>query len=104
MRSNHSLLRHGREIRTAGTPEVLTLGKNQLLATAGRVLARVSKAATKVSDEKPQQIDLTKLGGALLTSYKRNRTGDRDELWQSPATQDDNAIPRYLDGLIPLAY
>ena len=58
MRSNHSLLRHGREIRTEGTPKVVTLGKNQLLATAGRVLARVSKAATQGSDEKPQQIDL----------------------------------------------
>ena len=36
---------------------MLTLGKNQLLATAGRVLARVSKAATQGGDEKPQQDD-----------------------------------------------
>ena len=90
MSSNHSLLRHGREIRTEGTPEVVTLGKNQLLATTGRVLARVSKAATQDSDEKPQQIDLTKLGGTLLTSYKSKHTGDRYELWQFSVAGNDH--------------
>jgi hypothetical protein len=69
---------------------VVTLGKNQLLATAGRVLARASKAATQGSDEKPQQIDLTKLGGTLLTSYKSKRTGDRYELWQFSVAGNDH--------------
>ena len=69
---------------------MVTLGKNQLLATAGRVLARASKAATQSSDEKPQQIDLTKLGGTLLTSYKSKRTGDRYELWQFSVAGNDH--------------
>ena len=69
---------------------MVTLGKNQLLANAGRVLARVSKAATQGSDEKPQQIDLTKLGGTLLTSCKSKRTGDRYQLWQFSVAGNDH--------------
>ena len=49
-----------------------------------------SKPETQGSDEKPQQIDLTKLGGTLLTSYKSKRTGDRHELWQFSVAGNDH--------------
>lgn len=51
-----------------------------------------ARAPRETRNEKPEQIDLTKLGGTLLKSYTSARTGNRYELWQFWVQKDNRTI------------